>query len=154
MNFDPSQNKRFKCFFFMKPKHKYRAKYPFVLFCHEKNLDCCHERSSYHFEKELWSSTKQRVQMIFSRKKSINIVYPNANYHVLLVHHEKNLDSYHKRSLSHFMEELWSSKNEGFKYFFHETNASISCIQMLTTHLSWSVMKKPRFLPRTNLVPF
>ena len=35
-----------------------------------------------------------------------------------------------------------SKQNEGYKYFFRETNASISCIPMRTTHLSCLSWKK------------
>ena len=46
-----------------------------------------------------------------------------------------------------------SKQNEGYKCFFRETNASISCIPMRTTHFSWSLMKRNQILSTNEVHP-
>ena len=72
-----------------------------------------------------------KLQMLFSQNQCINIMYPNENYPFVVAPHGRKLDSIHERSSSNFFHETeW---DEGYKCFFHETNASISCIPMRTT---------------------
>ena len=81
--------------------------YPFLLVHHDKKLYSCHERSSSRFKEELWFATKWRVQMVSSWNQCLSILYPNGNYPLLLFHHEKKIDSCHKRSSSCFKDVLW-----------------------------------------------
>ena len=83
------------------------VKDPFRLVCRKNNLDSCIKWSLSHYEHELWSLAKQRVQILFSQNQSINIVYPKANNLFPFVRRQKNLDSFYKQSASHFEDELW-----------------------------------------------
>ena len=62
---------------------------PFVLAPHEKNLNSFHKQSSFCFKDEFWFQTKLKVEMVLSRNKSMNIVYPNENYPFVLTPHER-----------------------------------------------------------------
>ena len=111
--------------------------YPFILAFYKRNLDYCHEWSLSHFKVELWFQTKWRVEMVFSWNQSMNIVCPNVNYPFVLAFSRKNLDSFHKWTLSRFKDELWFQTKRRVEMVFFLTKAWISCISMRTTHLSW-----------------
>ena len=63
-----------------------------------KKLNSCHKRVHSRYKHGHWFATKWRVQIVFSRNQSLNIMYPNGTYVFLFVRREKKLDSYHKRS--------------------------------------------------------
>ena len=86
--------------------------------------------------------------MLFSRNKSINIVYPNGNYPFVYAHHEKKLDSCHERSSSR----SFPTKRR-LKCFFPKTNASISCIPMGSTHFSMPIAYKNLILSTNEVHP-
>ena len=99
---------------------------PFFLVRHIKNLHSYLEWSSLRFKDELLFPTKWRDEMVFSQNQSINIMYLNKNYPFILVHHEKNLDSYHEQSLSCFKDKLWfSNKMKGKNGYFVKPKINI-----------------------------
>ena len=124
--------------------------YPLVLTLYEKKLDSIQRRSSSCFKDKLWFQTKRRLQMLFSRNQRINIVYPNQNFTFVLSSHEKKLDSIHGWIRPVLKIKFDSKQNEGYKYFFCETNTSISCIQMRTTHLLAPHEKNLDFIHRRS----
>ena len=104
--------------------------YPFSFTPHEKKLDSICVRSSSNFQNKLWFQTKLRLQMLFSQNQRINIVYPNENYPFVFGHHEKKLDSIHRRSLSCLKDKhilpnqriniVYSNKNYPFFLVLHQ----------------------------------
>ena len=138
-NFDSKRNEGYKCFFsrnqcvkIMYPNETYQ----FVLTLHKKKLDSIHGRSSSHFKDKHWFQTKRRLQLLASRNQCINIVYPNENYPFFLALLEKKLDFISERCSSCFKDKFWfPTKRRVVMVFFYETNTSILCIPMRTTHL-------------------
>ena len=94
------------------------------------------------FWRRIFIPNQSKGWNVFLRNQGINIVHLNENYRFVLAHRERKLDSVHEWSLSRFKDEHWFPINWKVKIFFRKTKASISCVLMGTTNLSWAVKKR------------
>ena len=142
-----SQNQRINIMY-------HNGNYLFLLVHHKKKLDSSHEQSSPHFKDELWFPIKRRVQMVSLRNQCINIMYHNGNYLFRLVRHEKKIDSYHERSLSHFKDKLRYPTKWKVQIFFTKTMQQYHISQWKLAISLGPSQKEPRFFSQTKFIPF